>query len=162
MGLFSFVKEAGQKLLGMTDDDADTIETPIVAVPAAPVVSASTLHLMLSRLDLAPSDLSMSFDDGKATVSGTVDSAAVREKIILALGNTRGVAEVDDQMAVAGEAPEPVFYTVQSGDTLSGIAKTQYGNAMKYPVIFEANRPMLSNPDKIYPGQVLRIPALED
>ena len=51
---------------------------------------------------------------------------------------------------------------MKKGDTLSGIAKTVYGKASKYPVIFEANRPMLSDPDKIYPGQVLRIPPLED
>jgi len=58
------------------------------------------------------------------------------------------------------ETPEPEakFYTVVSGDSLSKIAKEYYGNAMKYPVIFEANKPMLSHPDKIYPGQVLRIP----
>jgi nucleoid-associated protein YgaU len=55
-------------------------------------------------------------------------------------------------------APEATFYTVKSGDTLSKIAKDQYGNASKYPAIFEANRPMLLDPDKIYPGQVLRIP----
>ena len=48
-----------------------------------------------------------------------------------------------------------------SGDSLSKIAKEHYGNAMKYPVIFEANKPMLEHPDKIYPGQVLRIPAIE-
>ncbi|MCB1610239.1 MAG: LysM peptidoglycan-binding domain-containing protein [Xanthomonadales bacterium] len=51
-------------------------------------------------------------------------------------------------------------HTVQKGDTLSKIAKEVYGNAGKYPIIFEANQPMLSHPDKIYPGQVLRIPAL--
>lgn len=49
-------------------------------------------------------------------------------------------------------------YTVEKGDTLSKIAKQMYGDAAKYPVIFEANKPMLKDPDKIYPGQVLRIP----
>jgi nucleoid-associated protein YgaU len=49
-------------------------------------------------------------------------------------------------------------HTVVKGDTLSKIAKAQYGDAMKDPVIFEANRPMIEDPDKIYPGQVLRIP----
>ena len=58
-------------------------------------------------------------------------------------------------------APKATFYTVQSGDTLSKIAKEHYGDAMKYPVIFEANKPMLEHPDKIYPGQQLRIPPLE-
>jgi nucleoid-associated protein YgaU len=161
MGLFSFVREAGQKLLGITDDAAETSPGISVTAPAQPVVSASTLHGMLAHHGLAPDDLSMGFRDGTATVSGTAAAAADREKIILALGNTRGVAEVDDQLKVEGEAPEPVFCTVKSGDTLSGIAKEQYGNAMKFPAIFEANRPMLSDPNKIYPGQVLRIPALE-
>ena len=64
-------------------------------------------------------------------------------------------------MEVEIQEPEAVFHTVVSGDTLSKIAKKVYGNAMKYPVIFEANKPMLSHPDKIYPGQVLRIPALD-
>ena len=79
----------------------------------------------------------------------------------LTVGNVTGVEAVDNQLKVVTPEPEAVFYTVVSGDTLSGIAKTQYGNAMKYPVIFEANKPMLEHPDKIYPGQVLRIPPLE-
>ena len=75
----------------------------------------------------------------------------------------QGVSSVQNWMTIEPPPVKPEnFYTVQSGDTLSGIAKTQYGNAMKYPVIFEANKPMLSDPDKIYPGQVLRIPKLED
>jgi nucleoid-associated protein YgaU len=61
---------------------------------------------------------------------------------------------------VAKAEPEATFYTVKRGDTLSGIAKAHYGNAGKYMVIFEANKPMLEDPDKIYPGQVLRIPPL--
>ena len=96
------------------------------------------------------------------TVSGKVGSQADRERIVLALGNTEGIAQVDDRLEVEATEPEATFYTVQSGDSLSKIAKEQYGNAMKYPVIFEANKPMLTDPDKIYPGQVLRIPPLED
>jgi nucleoid-associated protein YgaU len=64
-------------------------------------------------------------------------------------------------MEVVEEKPAAVFHTVERGDTLSGIAKKHYGSAMKYPVIFEANKPMLEHPDKIYPGQNLRIPPLE-
>ena len=95
------------------------------------------------------------------TLQGTASSAEQHEKIILAVGNVRGVSQVDDQMTLEGDAPDPVFYTVERGDTLSGIAKTHYGNAMKYMVIFEANRPLLDDPDRIYPGQVLRIPPLD-
>jgi nucleoid-associated protein YgaU len=70
------------------------------------------------------------------------------------------VEAVNDMLVVNEPAPEAVFHTVVSGDNLSKIAKAHYGDANKYPVIFEANRPMLSHPDKIYPGQMLRIPPL--
>jgi nucleoid-associated protein YgaU len=78
--------------------------------------------------------------------------------VVLAVGNTSGVARVDDRMEDAAAAPEAVMYTVKSGDSLSKIAKAHYGDAMKYKEIFEANKPLLKDPDKIYPGQVLRIP----
>ena len=81
-----------------------------------------------------------------------------REKVILAAGNVNGVAGVEDNMTVDLSQPPAQFYTVVKGDTLSKIAKQFYGNANEYPRIFEANRPMLSHPDKIYPGQNLRIP----
>ena len=71
------------------------------------------------------------------------------------------MAQVDERMTVEEQKPQATMYTVQPGDSLSKIAKAHYGNAMKYPVIFEANKPMLEHPDKIYPGQVLRIPPLE-
>lgn len=67
---------------------------------------------------------------------------------------------MEDRITVANPEPEANFYTVQSGDTLSKISKAQYGDPMKYNTIFEANKPMLQHPDEIYPGQVLRIPAL--
>jgi nucleoid-associated protein YgaU len=81
--------------------------------------------------------------------------------VILAVGNTVGIARVDDRIEVSAPEPEAQFHTVVSGESLSLIAKKYYGDAMKYPVIFEANKPMLTDPDKIYPGQVLRIPPIE-
>jgi nucleoid-associated protein YgaU len=81
-----------------------------------------------------------------------------REKVILAAGNVHGVSGVEDMMTVDLSQPPAQFYTVVKGDTLSKIAKQFYGNPNEYPRIFEANRPMLSHPDKIYPGQNLRIP----
>ena len=96
-----------------------------------------------------------------ATVTGKAKDQATKEKAVLIAGNVEGIAQVDDQLEVAEKAPEAQFHTVVSGDNLSKIAKKYYGNAMKYPVIFEANKPMLKDPDKIYPGQVLRIPLLE-
>ena len=91
-------------------------------------------------------------------VKGKTNDSATAEKIAIALGNTIGVAEVDNQLEADNAEDESNFYTVVSGDTLSKIAKEQYGNANDYMKIFEANKPMLSHPDKIYPGQVLRIP----
>ena len=87
---------------------------------------------------------------------------ATKEKVVLVVGNSNGIATVDDQMTVEHVEPEAQFHTVAGGDTLGKIAKNFYGNAMKYPEIFEANKPMLKSPDLIYPGQVLRIPHLED
>jgi nucleoid-associated protein YgaU len=85
---------------------------------------------------------------------------AEREKVILTLGNVEGVGSVADEITVTNPEPESTFHEVKSGDTLSKISKEVYGDPMKYNMIFEANQPMLSHPDKIYPGQILRIPVL--
>ena len=95
-----------------------------------------------------------------ATVYGIADDQATKEKIILCAGNVHGVVGVNDQMTVDQSEPEAQYYTVVRGDTLSKIAKQYYGDANKYPAIFEANKPMLKSPDLIYPGQMLRIPPL--
>lgn len=167
MGLFDFVKDAGGKLFG--GDKEKPKNTVEVREPSAADVArmqerkaASRLVTMVLGLGFKVEDLSIRVDDGVATVSGKVDSQGDKEKIVLAVGNTAGIGRVDDRLEVETPEPEATFYTVQSGDSLSKIAKKHYGNAMKYPVIFEANKPMLSDPDKIYPGQVLRIPPLAD
>jgi len=78
----------------------------------------------------------------------------MKEKIILAVGNVEGVGGVEDKAGSGVGGRESRFHTVESGDTLSAISKTYYGTWRLYPEIFEANKPMLSHPDKIYPGQV--------
>ena len=149
MGLFSFIKNAGTKLFKKKDKDA--------SVATAELSREDALKQEITNLSLPVSGLNI--DLGQAViVEGTTDTNANREKIILALGNVEGVAAVDDRIHVTNPEPEAVFYTVVKGDTLSKISKAQYGDAMKYNVIFEANKPMLTHPDKIYPGQVLRIP----
>ncbi len=157
MGLFDFVKSAGEKvfdMVGLGDNEAENQKT------------ADSLKGLVRKMDLEVQDLAVAFDDGTATVNGQVPAQSVKEKVVLVVGNTAGVSQVDDRMRVvpptpeAPPEPEAVFYTVTSGDTLGKIAKVHYGNAMKYPVIFEANRPMLKDPDRIYPGQMLRIPPL--
>jgi len=135
--------------------------------------SAALEHYVLD-LGLAVTNLDVRFDDGLATVTGQVPDQDTRERIILAIGNSAGVERVSEELTVVAPAaapapeavaappapPEPQMHVVVKGDTLSKIAKEYYGDAMKYPVIFEANKPMLTDPDKIYVGQVLRIPAL--
>ena len=100
-------------------------------------------------------------DEGKVTVSGEAVSQEMKEKIILAVGNVEGVGGVEDKAAAGVGGRESRFHTVASGDSLSAISKTYYGTWKLYPEIFEANKPMLSDPDKIYPGQVLRIPDIK-
>ena len=158
MGLIDFVKTAGRKLFGKDDEPEKSTESP--AVVAARKEKA--LVRSVRDLGLEVEDLSVSLAGDVATVSGKVGSQADREKVVLAVGNTEGIARVDDRLEVEAPEPEATFYTVVRGDTLSKIAKDHYGNAMKYPVIFEANKPMLTDPDKIYPGQVLRIPPLPE
>jgi len=100
-------------------------------------------------------------DEGNVSVKGEAVSQEMKEKIILAVGNVEGVGGVNDEASAKNGGRESRFHTVVSGDTLSAISKTYYGTWRLYPEIFEANKPMLSHPDKIYPGQVLRIPAIE-
>lgn len=153
MGLFKFVKNAGAKLFKRKKKVEEVIEEEKKA-------NAFELVSFVNGLGLEIENLEVAVDDERVTVSGVVEDQATREKVILAVGNVEGVAEVEDNIEVRAPEPEAQFHTVVSGDSLSKIAKTYYGDAMKYPVIFEANKPMLSDPNKIYPGQVLRIPAL--
>jgi nucleoid-associated protein YgaU len=105
--------------------------------------------------------LQVTFDAANSTVhvAGTAKDQATKEKVILCCGNITGVEKVTEDLAVKQSAPTAQYHTVVSGETLSAIAKKYYGDANKYPEIFEANKPMLKHPDKIYPGQSLRIPA---
>ena len=162
MGLIDFVKNAG-KALGFGGDEP---AAPAATGPSAEEVQrthnrrkAASLARTVEQLGFEVEGLAVSVDGDIATVSGKAGSQEDREKVALVIGNHAGIAQVDDRMEVSDRS---VFHTVVSGDTLSKIAKEHYGDAMKYPAIFEANKPMLEHPDKIYPGQVLRIPALGD
>lgn len=145
MGLFSFVKSVGEKLFGASEAKAAT---------------ADELKKEVAKHGLNADGLNISVNGDKVSVSGTAMTQADAEKIILALGNTVGVAEVDSSLIAKQAEPESRMYTVKSGDNLSKISKAMYGDPNQYNVIFEANKPMLKHPDKIYPGQVLRIPPL--
>ena len=135
MGLYDFKYDAG-KNLGMEMDLAREIRS----------------------LEIEVENLQLDFNDGVVTVGGTVYSQENREKIILALGNVYGVRQVRDSLVVLQPEAESFFYTVQPGDTLSKIAKEQYGDGRKYMKIFEANRDTVKDPNVIKVGQKLRIP----
>ncbi len=157
MGLFSFIKEAGEKLFGHKEEAA---EVSIEEKNRLNQAAAQAIYDRINGLGLKWSNLMVSYKSGQVTITGSTPDQENREKIILAAGNVQGVDNVDDQLTVEAPAAEPRFYTVVKGDTLSKIAAAHYGSANKYPVIFEANKPMLKDPDKIYPGQNLRIPPL--
>lgn len=161
MGVFDFMKEAGAKIFGKDDDRTD-VDKPFRA------------HLRDNGID--PAGIQFKSLGDTVVMEGTVPDQDTREKAVLVIGNVNGVARVDDRLQVGKQGADfsgvtstsstggnggwtSKTYTVESGDTLSGIAKKVYGDAGKYPQIFEANKPMLKDPDKIYPGQVLRIPA---
>ncbi|MEP1768713.1 MAG: peptidoglycan-binding protein LysM [Sulfitobacter sp.] len=143
MGLWSFVKGAGKKVFG-GEDEAE--------------VTGAALQDELKDLGLDAEGLDIVVEGDKVTVTGEAASQEMREKVILAVGNVEGVAAVEDD--VTGGEGEPTFHTVEKGDTLWGISEKTLGNGAHYEKIFEANKPMLTHPDKIYPGQMLRIPTV--
>ena len=169
MGIFDFVKSVGKKL-GIGDDEP----------PAA-----DKLKKELDSYNLGTEKVDVEVQGDKVVLKGVVKDQSIFEKAVIAVGNTLGISKVeatelkvvapDSGLKLDGNvdmtalvkastpAKEPVFYTVKKGDNLSKISERHYGKgkASKYTVIFEANRPMLTHPDKIYPGQVLRIPDIE-
>lgn len=168
MGFFDFISDAGAKVFGKDEPD-NNVTMPVIK------------HIENSGVKVE--HVTTSFNQGVVNLSGYVPDQEQKEKAVLTAGNIAGVSRVQDNLLI-GTPPDDAnaavkemqehaikekdvagtqqwqsqTYTVQSGDTLGKIAKQFYGDAMKYPKIFEANQPMLDNPDKIYPGQVLRIP----
>jgi nucleoid-associated protein YgaU len=147
MGLISFVRNAGASILGGSE---------------ARAAAAEALKKELDKHGLDASGVKIEVDGDKVKVSGAAASTEMTEKIAIALGNTKGVQTVENDIKPAKAEPESKFYAVKNGETLWGISEAQYGKEQgaKYDVIFQANRPMLAHPDKIYAGQVLRIPPL--
>ena len=164
MGMMSFLKEAGEKLFGKSEvkaAEAAAAATPTpeaVAALSAAAGQAIAEYVHAQGLQVDGLDIGFDATTSTVTVAGSVADQATKEKVLLCCGNVKGVAGVNDLLVVNSPEPEAQWHTVVSGDNLSKIAKAFYGDANKYPVIFEANKPMLSHPDKIYPGQMLRIP----
>ncbi len=164
MGLMSFLKDAGEKLFGGREAKAAEVAAKAAPTPenlaALSKAAGDAIVTYIGTQGLQVDGLDVSFDATSAsvTVAGQVADQATKEKVLLCCGNVSGVAAVNDMLVVSTPEPEAQWHTVVSGDNLSKIAKKFYGDPNKYPVIFEANKPMLTHPDKIYPGQMLRIP----
>ncbi|MEO6364278.1 MAG: peptidoglycan-binding protein LysM [Caldimonas sp.] len=163
MSLISFIRDAGEKLFGHPSSSATA--APAAAQPDVAAMNATAgaaIEKYIASQHLQADGLNVGYDGATqtVTVSGVAADQATKEKIVLCCGNVAAVSKVNDMLTVAASGePEGSYREVKSGDTLSKIAKEAYGDANAYMKIFEANKPMLSSPDKIYPGQMLRIPA---
>lgn len=162
MAFWDFVKDAGKSVLG---SEAKAANAPAPASPPTEEQETqrkvAALKAELVALGLTAKDVHLTLRGGDTVI--IQDKAADQEtleKLVLALGNIKGIARVElaGDATPAPDAPQPVFHTVKKGENLSQIAQQYLGKANRYPEIFEANKPMLSHPDKIYPGQMLRIP----
>lgn len=169
MGFFSFIKEAGEKLFGHKEAEAAAAaasatddEAAKAKLEATNRAAGDAIQTYIEAQDLTITGLVVTFDAATSTVAlfGVAENQATKEKALLCAGNVAGVASVTDNMSVDLSEPESTYHDVVSGDNLSKISKAAYGDPNKYMIIFEANKPMLSDPDKIYPGQKLRIPPL--
>jgi nucleoid-associated protein YgaU len=148
MGLFDFVGNIGKKLFGAKETKED---------------AAAKIKAEIETGNLGITDLQVGFQDGTCSLYGNCPSAAAMQKAVLLAGNVQGVTAVDIAN-LSVPPPTPIeekieYYIIQKGDTLSKIAKQYYGDANKYPAIFEANREVIGNADLIFPGQKIRIPA---
>lgn len=142
MGLFDFARNIGNKLFGSEDEAPEKIKGHI------------------EEENPGVSNLEVSVKDGVATLSGQAESAEAMQKAVLMAGNVKGISEVHaDGLTAPAPVQEVQYYEIQSGDSLSAIAKKYYGKASDYPRIFEANREVIKDPDRIYPGQKIRIPV---
>ncbi len=145
MGLFDFAANIGKKLFGKDDDPAQKLAEHI------------------SGDNPGVDNLQVAVVDGVATIKGDAKSPEALEKAILMAGNAMGIKEVQAaEVTVAGQTAQlggdDEFYTIEKGDSLWKIADKAYGNGAKYTAIFEANREVIQDPDKIFPGQKIRIP----
>ncbi len=177
MGLFSFAKAAGRKLGLFGGEEAAAAEEAKRAFEEAQAkaqaaeeeaerialqnqATAASIQGAILAHGIRVANLGVQVDGERVVLTGTAPSQADAEKAVLIAGNTEGIAQVDDRIEVEIPEPPAIHHEVQRGDTLSKISLANYGSMQAYDVIFEANRPMLEHPDRIYPGQVLRIPRL--
>jgi nucleoid-associated protein YgaU len=175
MGIATFIREAGERIAanaraafqlrpGQQEQQGQKTAPASQQAPSLSPDEAAARAIAdyIRALNLEIENLQVAFEGATATVrvSGTAKDQATKEKVILCCGNVSGVEKVEEDISVREASAPAQYHTVVKGDTLSAIAKKYYGDASKYPLIFEANKPMLKHPDKIYPGQSLRIPPL--
>ena len=176
MSIVTFVRDAGERIVANAkaafqlhpgrERSATAADEPhrggTAQKPAQDQSAGAAIEQYIRAQGLDVQDLQVSFDAPSATVhvSGRARDQETKEKVVLCCGNVAGVEKVEESLTVAQPAPASRFHVVQKGDTLSKIAQQFYGDASKYQAIFAANKPMLKDPDKIYPGQSLRIPPL--
>ncbi|TKW66693.1 MAG: peptidoglycan-binding protein LysM [Paracoccus denitrificans] len=168
MAFWDFVKDSGKSVLG----EAKAAEAPAddkAAEKAETDRKVKALTAEVKALGLDSDDVHLTLKGDVVKVESKGADRETMEKLILAVGNIKGIARVEADVpkapgrasssgSAAPASEEPVFHTVKSGETLSAIAKQYLGDANRYNDIFKANQPILSDPDKIYPGQSLRIP----
>ena len=143
MGLFDFAKDIGAKIFGdkePPESQADKIKN----------------HIETDNPGIT--DLQVAVNEGVVSLGGEAKSGEALEKAVLLAGNVKGVEKVMAVTVKAADEPEVEYYEIKSGDTLSAIARKYYGDAKQYPRLFEANREVIKDPDKIYPGQKIRVP----
>lgn len=158
MGIFDFLRDAGEEVI--EQKKTQVTEQAAAKNPAQKAADAICSYIEEKNLGIDNLEVDFSANDAVVTLKGDAPSQDACEKAALAAGNIKGVAAVENKLSVAGgAAAEARFHDVQHGETLSAIAKNYYGSSGEYIKIFEANKPMLSDPDRIYPGQKLRIPA---
>lgn len=161
MGLFSFIKEAGKKIFKSKDEEV--AENPSVSEEQVATNQRSAITNFVQSHGLNVENFDMQYHPGiKIVLGGDAATKADYEKASLIAGNIAGVVEVDNNMTIGAgaDAMDSQLHTVEKGDTLWAIATKFYSDGTKYPTIVDANQPMIKDADEIYPGQVLRIPAL--
>jgi Uncharacterized protein containing LysM domain len=142
--LFKFAGNIGKKVFNRGEDSSK---------------AAAKLKQHVEKNNPGVNDLEVAVAGETVTISGTATDQAAFEKAVLIAGNVEGVGEVKAGALQKPDGSESTFILVEKGDTLWGIAQRAYGNGARYTEIFEANREVVEDPDLIFPGQKLRIPA---
>ena len=143
MGLFDFVSDIGKKIFSKEEEASQAV----------------TKHIEEDNPGVE--NVSVTVENGVANIQGEALSAEALEKAVLMVGNIFGINSVTNNVTVNnGEtlAGDDEFYVIQKGDTLWKIAEKAYGNGAKYNAIVDANKEVIKDADKIFPGQKIRLP----